>query len=73
MKTVYIETSMIMHAFRINESRTMKDPIIQELWKTKDRIAKECGNNIDTLAKKPKEKEAAKRAVTLARSKKTIR
>jgi hypothetical protein len=51
----------------------MKDPIIQELWKTKDRIAKECGNNIDTLAKKLKVKEVSKRPVNLSRSKKVVR
>jgi hypothetical protein len=51
----------------------MKDSIIQELWKTKDRIAKECGNNIDTLAKRLKQKEKSKRPVNLARSKKVAR
>ncbi len=35
----------------------MKDPILQELWKTKDKIAKECGYNIDKLAKRLEEKE----------------
>ena len=50
----------------------MKDPIILELWQTKDRIAKECGNNIDILAKKLKEKELSKRPVTLSRPKKGV-
>ena len=48
----------------------MKDPIIQELWKIKDQIAKECGNSIDRLAKRLKEKEKAKRPVVLTKSKK---
>jgi hypothetical protein len=51
----------------------MKDPIIQELWEIKDRIAKEHGNNIDRLAKRLKEKEKSKHPVILTKSKKVKR
>lgn len=51
----------------------MKDPIIQELWKIKDRIAKECGNNIDKLARRLREKEKSRRPVRIAKSKKVGR
>jgi len=46
----------------------MKDPIIQELWKTKDKIAKDCGYNIDKLAKRLEEKEK-KQKIGVKRSK----
>ena len=62
-----------MYAFGINGSIAMKDPIIQELWKIKDRIAKECGNDIDKLARRLKEKEKSRRPVNLAKSKKANR
>jgi hypothetical protein len=49
----------------------MKDPIIQELWKIKDKIAKDNAYNIDKLAKSLKEKERKRKGVaTLAKSKK---
>ena len=35
----------------------MKNEILEELWKIKDQIARECGNNIDTLADKLRAKE----------------
>jgi hypothetical protein len=62
-----------MYASGIDGSITMKDPIIQELWEIKDRIAKEHGNNIDKLAKKLQQKEKSKRPVTLVKSKKVNR
>ncbi len=51
----------------------MKDPIIQELWKIKDKIAKECGNDVDKLARRLKEKEKSMRLVNLSKTKKVNR
>jgi hypothetical protein len=51
----------------------MKDPIIQELWKIKDGIAKECGNNIDKLAGMLKAKEKSRRSAASAKARKTNR
>ncbi len=59
-----------MYPSGIDGSIAMKDPIIQELWGIKDRIAKEHGNNIDRLAQRLKEKEKSKRPVILTKSKK---
>jgi hypothetical protein len=35
----------------------MKNEILEELWKTKDQIAQECGNDIDKLVDKLRAKE----------------
>lgn len=35
----------------------MKNDILEELWIIKDQIARECRNNIDTLADKLRAKE----------------
>ena len=49
----------------------MKDPVIEELWKTKDVIAKECDNDITKLAAMIKDKEKAhKNLIDLSKAKK---
>ena len=35
----------------------MKNEILEELWKVKDQIAQECGNDIDKLADELRAKE----------------
>jgi len=46
----------------------MKDPIIEELWKAKDQIAKDCNNDLDTLAAKLKESEKQRDVVNPSKS-----
>jgi hypothetical protein len=46
----------------------MKNEILEELWKAKDELSEEYGNDIDALAKalKEKEKNEAKLVVDLS-------
>lgn len=51
----------------------MKDEILEELWKSKDEVAKEYGYDIDRLVKELREKEKKETApiIDLAYKRKT--
>jgi ATP-dependent Zn protease len=50
----------------------MKNEILDELWKVKDELSEEYGNNIETLAKAllEKEKKDSSRTIDLSDKKK---
>jgi hypothetical protein len=48
--------------------KTMKNEILEELWKVKDELGEKYGNNIDALAKalKTKEKDETNKVIDLS-------
>jgi hypothetical protein len=51
---------------------TMKNEILEELWKVKDTLSEKYGNNVDSLADalKTKEKDETNRVIDLSRNQK---
>ncbi len=67
MEKVYIETSFISF---LAGRHSMKNPIIEELWRAKDEIARECGNDLNKLADRlrKRQKESKHKVVNFSES-----